>query len=200
MQTIAIDIDDVLSDSVPAIIAFSNQHWGTHLTRADYNDDWMGMWGISRDETYARADQMNSYEFRTGLAVKPGAKQAVEQLKSAYKLVLVTSRRSQLKEATYDWVDKHFAGMFEAVHFAGMWDVRSDRSKSATKTGVCMRIGAQYLIDDQPKHCIDAANHGICAILFGDYPWNELRTEPSGVKRAYEWAEVREHFKRIRAQ
>jgi uncharacterized HAD superfamily protein len=63
-----------------------------------------------------------------------------------------------------------------------------------TKTKILAEIGANYLIDDQPKHCIAAAEAGITALLFGDYKWNkdiELKTNMVRVKN---WQEVTEYF------
>ena len=34
---IAVDIDDVLSDTVPAFLAFTNKKWGLNVTAQDYN-------------------------------------------------------------------------------------------------------------------------------------------------------------------
>lgn len=39
MKTIAVDLDDVLSASVPGFVAYSNKRWGTTLTLDDYDED-----------------------------------------------------------------------------------------------------------------------------------------------------------------
>ncbi len=58
-QTIAVDIDDVLSVNVPAFINFSNERWGTRLTIDDYSEHWGDMWKVDHDEWGRRAKEFH---------------------------------------------------------------------------------------------------------------------------------------------
>jgi hypothetical protein len=49
-------------------------------------------------------------------------------------------------------------------------------------------------IDDQPKHCVAAADIGIKALLFGEYSWNRTDTLPVGVARVKDWVAVLQYF------
>ena len=64
----------------------------------------------------------------------------------------------------------------------------------ATKADIVKQIGADYLIDDQPKHCFAAAEAGITSLLFGDYRWNRNVKLPEGVVKVRTWHEVLEYF------
>jgi len=78
-----------------------------------------------------------------------------------------------------------------------MWD-RTDlhilERLKGTKNDVIKQIGADYLIDDQPKHCIAAAKAGIKTVLFGDYKWNRDLKLRKNMVRARNWQEVLEYF------
>ena len=50
------------------------------------------------------------------------------------------------------------------------------------------------MIDDQPKHCLSAAECGVEALLFGNYRWNQLADLPDRVTRVQDWEEVERYF------
>ncbi|HLA48993.1 MAG TPA: hypothetical protein VJY84_00415, partial [Candidatus Saccharimonadales bacterium] len=62
------------------------------------------------------------------------------------------------------------------------------------KAEVCREIGADYLVDDQPKHCLAAADAGITALLFGDYKWTRVNNLPKNVIKVRNWPAVLEYF------
>jgi hypothetical protein len=70
-------------------------------------------------------------------------------------------------------------------------DYQPHEALKHTKAELCREIGAEYLIDDQIKHCAGAARAGLKAVLFGRSPGAAL---PAGVTRAAHWDEVAEYF------
>jgi 5'(3')-deoxyribonucleotidase len=194
-QTIAIDIDDVLAASAEGFTTFSNNRWGTHLTPEDYTERWSEMWGVDHEEEGRRA----------GIIYKSGtvgtfrqfdeAKPVLRQLAKDYKLVITTSRVKHVQKDTLDWIDRHYAGLFEEIHFAGFYDSLMPDSYLMTKADLCKSIGADFLVDDHPKHCIAAADAGIESILFGDYAWNrKIKKLPKSLTRCKDWAAVLRYF------
>ncbi len=117
---------------------------------------------------------------------------------SEYRLIVITSRRKELEQETATWINEYFPGIFEEVHHAGIWDKleREDSAEIAvtTKAEICSQLGADYLIDDHPKHCFAAAGAKIPSLLFGDYPWNEVAVLPDGVARVNNWREIGDYF------
>lgn len=199
-KTIAIDIDDVLSHSAEGFVAFSNERWGMQLSPDDYHEEWEVVWGVSLEEALQR-----SIEFITSGAFgeflpREAALPVLKRLAKHYKLVVLTSRRSILKPETDQWIERHFPGIFSEVHYAGIWDrdlthETVSQAITHTKAELCRELGADYLIDDQPKHCVGAAEAGIKSILFGDYKWSrDLKVLPAHVVRAHHWDEVAEYF------
>jgi FMN phosphatase YigB (HAD superfamily) len=198
-RTIAVDVDDVLAAFAKGFTDYSNKKWGTHLVPDDYDEHWGVMWRIDEQEAVKRGEEIhaNASGILMSLAHNPEAKGVLVELSKRHKLVIVTSRRRAVQKDTLEWVDRYFKGIFDEVHFAGIWDDDNrdlNLRLKATKAEIIKQIGADYLIDDQPKHCIAAAEAGIKALLFGDYRWTrgvKLRPNMTKVKN---WQEVLEYF------
>ncbi len=193
-RTIAVDIDDVLAANAAGIVSYSNQKWGTHLAPEDFRENWAGMLQISHEEAEKRAKEFHLAGVVGQYPHDETAKAVLKQLGSRYKLVITTSRRQELVKETTEWIAKYFSGIFEEIHYAGLFDDFTENSHLATKAELCQQIGADYLIDDQLKHCLAAAEVGIEAVLFGDYKWNQAATLPPKVIRAKTWSDVLEYF------
>jgi 5'(3')-deoxyribonucleotidase len=193
---IAVDVDDVLAANAEAFVEYSNEKWGTNLTVDDYDEHWAVAWGVNQNDHEEL--EKRSLQFLRDTTSKykhfPEAKAALEKLSKEFDLVVVTSRRTVLSKDTLEWIDKYFPDIFQDVHFAGIWDEVAEGRINITKADIIKQIGADYLIDDQPKHCIAAAGAGIKALLFGDYRWNRDVELPENVHRVKSWQEVLEYF------
>ncbi len=194
--TIAIDIDDVLADNAAGFVAFSNQRWGTTLTPEDYDEHWAKVWQVTNEEVEVRANEFHSSGIFNEYAHKDEALPVLNRLSHDYNLVIVTSRRSQTKDDTARWIHAHYPGIFsdEKIHFAGLWDTVDDDSAHKTKADIIDVIGADYLIDDQVKHCEAVAKSGRTALLFGNFTWNSQALKEASVIRVKDWAAVEGFF------
>lgn len=197
-KTIAVDIDDVLSASAEAFIAFSNKQWGHTLSVDDYLEEWAVVWQVDLDEAARRSDLIHTYgdTLIASHRVYDDAYSVLKRLRDRFNLIIVTSRRKVMQSATEKWIDQYFPDIFSAIHYAGIWDSEKHISEmvKATKADLCLELGADYLIDDQPKHCIAAAHAGIPSILFGDFKWNRYDIVSTGVTRIHSWKEVERYF------
>ena len=192
MKTIAIDIENVLAASAESFVVISNKLFGDHITFADFNEDWQKMWGVSHEEAERRGEVLRANKYQKDYLPVEGAVQAITELGKQYKLVLVTSRRKFAEELTRNWLKQHFDYPFEQIVFADFWDdfQKSKDGHLRHKGDLFTQVGANFVIDDQLKHCVAAAEQGVQAILFGDYPWNETDELPEGIVRYKNWAEV----------
>ncbi len=192
-QTIAIDIDDVLADNAQGFTDFSNQRWNTNLTVDDYVEHWGEMWNIDDEEVERRSAEFHASGSIGKYVHKTDAKPILEELSTRYKLVVVTSRRSVVSEETKAWLETHYSGIFSAIHFAGFFD--NSFGIHMTKATICKELGADYLIDDQLKHCLASAEAGIQALLFGEYKWNQTASKlPENVTQVADWQAVERYF------
>jgi 5'(3')-deoxyribonucleotidase len=195
-KTIAIDIDDVLADNASGFVAFSNKIWGTNLKPEDYDEHWAKVWSVDIHEVEKRATEFHASNVFQTYAPIDSAVAVLNRLRIDFNLIIVTSRRLQVRKDTIEWVHIHYPGIFsdDVVHFAGIWDTIDDQSIHRTKADVVESLEADYLIDDQLKHCLAVAESGRTALLFGDYSWNQMPQLPSGVVRAANWQAIEEYF------
>lgn len=196
-KTIAVDIDDVLARSAEGFIAFSNERWGMRLQPDDYQEEWAVVWGVPVEQALERSLEFHASGIVGTYQPHEAAMPVLKRLAQEFDLVVVTSRREIIKPETDAWIARHFPHIFQELHYAGIWDNVSNISKAltGTKAEICRAIGADYLIDDQLKHCIGAANAGIKAVLFGEYRWTRHEQNlPKGVTRAAHWDEVAGYF------
>lgn len=196
--TIAVDVDDVLATFGAQLIEFSNKIWGTDLSIEDVSEDWSEMWQLDHATTRERARVLHD-EIFSDLEHVSEAKGILEALSHDYRLVITTSRQHKLKQVTIDWINKYFPDVFDEIHHAAIFDGPFTKETfERTKLELCQEIGADYLIDDQPKHCFAMAEAGMTALLFGDYPWNRTNKTHPLVKRVYDWHQVGEYFAKKR--
>ncbi|HKU19235.1 MAG TPA: hypothetical protein VJP80_08315 [Candidatus Saccharimonadales bacterium] len=195
-QTIAVDIDDVLARSAEGFAAFSNQQWGGTMTADQYTEEWAVAWGVDLDEALRRAEEIHELDVFGRYAYFEEAVPVLRGLKKKFNLVAATSRRAIIRSGTDAWLQRHFPDIFRAVHYAGMWDSNKDvaHKLKQTKAELCKEIGADYLIDDQLKHCLAVADAGVTSLLFGDYSWNRQSILPKNVIRVHTWQQVKEYF------
>lgn len=196
MQIIAVDIDDVLAAHAESIVEFSNKRWGTKLTINDYNDRWAEMWKMSDDVKVVekRAEEFFDTEPFRNFRYFPDALPVLKKLRRHYRLILVTSRRRRFLQQTTEWIDQFFPGIFEETHYAGIWDDPKEGRHEETKADLCQSLHADYLIDDQLKHCLATAKCGITSLLFGEYAWNKIDALPDNIIRVKDWNAIKEFF------
>jgi uncharacterized HAD superfamily protein len=199
-QIIAVDLDDVLSATAEGFAMYINERWGGDHRADNYLEEWAVFWGVSLEEALKRSEEYHASDAVAQYRHDERASSVLRELHLRYDMVVVTSRRSALKQHTDVWLEKHFPGLFKEVRYAGIWDVSHNTDQEVqlrlnqTKAEICREIGADYLIDDHPKHCIGAAEAGLKAVLFGEYTWNQVPKLPAGVTRACNWDEVKEYF------
>jgi uncharacterized HAD superfamily protein len=193
-QVIAVDIDDVLAAESEFIIAYGNKQWGHTLTLEDYQENWSDMWGVDMDEMERRAAELHLPGIQTSYRLIEGGHEVLKRLKQRYDLIILTSRRGVLKVETLEWINRVFADVFSEIHFTGFYDTTRTDRHLLTKGELAKQIGADYLIDDQPKHCFAAAEAGMKSVLFGDYAFSRHLELPDGVTRCNTWAEVSDYF------
>ena len=191
---IAVDIDDVILAETAYIVKYSNENWGHSLVADDYIEDWRKMWGVDDEELQKRVRVLHAPGVQTSYDMIEGALETLGHLAQHFKLVVLSSRRENVRQETIDWVNTFLPNIFADFYFTGFWDSGGQNAHLLTKGELVKSIGASYLIDDQPKHCFAAAEEGVQAILFGDYGVSRSLSLPEGVTRCKDWAAVLEYF------
>ncbi len=188
---IALDIDDVTADSTESLRLLVNERMGVSLTREDYlvssghADYYEYVWEKNglKDINYAAFEAEMEVD-QSHVPLMDGVKEAMVTLSKTYDIVFITARDVAWEKATREWFARHFDGDVELYFSEGYTNVGR-----MTKGQICKAVGAQWLIDDVPKHCQSALDEGVRAILFGTYGWHG--DVPEGVIRCKDWQEVK---------
>jgi 5'(3')-deoxyribonucleotidase len=191
---IALDIDDVLSNSVETFLAYSNKTWNHQHTPEDFTEHVASMWQVSAEEANQRWMEYLSTGSLAQLAVIPGAKEVLIELKKRYTIYAVSSRRDFLYNLTKSWLEQNYPGITDGLYLTGFYGKSINDAHLLTKATLLQEIHADYLIDDQPKHCFAAAEVGISAVLYGDYPWQKYIELPHNVTHCKNWQDVAQFF------
>ncbi|KAJ7042672.1 hypothetical protein C8F04DRAFT_1076720 [Mycena alexandri] len=178
---IAVDLDDVLSSTNSVVAKWHNDNFGTQmdLSQFYYYYCWKNPgWGTP-DETFKKFKDFYDTDTIFRAIPIPGAREGVQSLKDmGYKLVIVTARTADLADASWEWVEKYFPGVFTNLIFTGQFAHKLHHNEvltNLTKSQVCADLKAQLLIDDSAENAIQCSTaiSPTRVLLFGDYEWNK---------------------------
>ncbi len=197
---IAIDIDDVIADSTEAIRLSVNKRYNVNLKPEHYQVEG-DFWGYYERvwDMHNLSDRVNYQDESAEMAVDqshipllPGALFAITELSKRFDIIFITARYTEWQEATAVWLDKNLSGLFKDLHFAG----NSEHADKKTKGQQAKEVGASWLIDDNPEHCLTAIAEGVNTVLFGEYGWQH--DAPQDLLRCRDWPAVLEYFDAVR--
>ncbi|KAJ7275465.1 hypothetical protein B0H12DRAFT_1006202, partial [Mycena haematopus] len=185
---IAVDLDDVLSQTNLKIAQWHNDKYGTQmgLSTFYYYYYWKNPFWGTLQETIEKVSEFYRTDSIFHATPVPGAREGVQSLKDmGYKLVIVTARTAEVADASWEWVEKYFPGMFTNLVFTGQFKDahklhHNEVLTNLTKSGVCADIKAQILIDDSAENAIQCSTAlpPTRVLLFGDYEWNKRISGP----------------------
>ncbi|EXC13617.1 hypothetical protein L484_019574 [Morus notabilis] len=195
---VAVDVDEVLGNFVSALNRFIADRYSLNHSVSEYHVyEFFKIWNCSRDEADIRVHEFfkTSY-FKTGIHPIPGAQKALHKLSRFCNLSVVTSRQNAIKDHTIEWIEKHYPGLFQEIHFGNHFALDG---VSRPKSDICRSLGAKVLIDDNPRYAIECADAGIRVLLFdyeNSYPWckTDSINENPLVTKVHNWEEVEQQL------
>lgn len=191
---VAVDVDEVLGNFVSALNRFIADRYSFNHSLSEYHVyEFFKIWNCSRDEADVRVHEFfkTSY-FKSGIHPIPGARQALQKLSRFCNLSVVTSRQNAIRDLTIEWIEKHYPGLFQEIHFGNHFALEG---QSRTKSDICRSLGAKVLIDDNPRYALECAEVGIRVLLFdykNSYPWCKIESvnQHPLVTKVHSWEEV----------
>jgi len=185
---IGVDLDDVLSQSTPALIKFHNNTYGTSLKIKDLKTYIWETWSETLKEALQKIEDFHKTPYFKNIKPIKGAKEVLEKLKKNNEIYIITARGDDIKKATEKWVENHFPNTFSKIYFT---DEFLQENAEVTKGTVCNSIGIDVFIEDNLEYALECAGPNRKVYLL-DYPWNQTDELPEGVKRVYSWKEIGE--------
>ncbi len=198
-EIIAVDIDDVLTDSVESLRPQILQLTGLNIDASTYHRS-PGEYGKVYEATWERLGLGIAYQDlpsnmardQSHMVPMKGAVEGLRRLGKENDLIVVTARNPVWRGATISWLERNFGeDVFREVFF--IKEPQMGKAELYTKGDICIEQGAKYLIDDCQEFCLSAVELGVKAILFGEYAWHQGAL-PDDIKRCKDWQEVAEYF------
>jgi len=182
---IALDIDEVLADTVNEVVEHYNRNFGSNFRRDDFRTcNFWETWGGTREETVGILyDFMN--ERGDDILPKKGAVNGVRKLSEKHKLISITSRQNDFEEQTRRWLERNFDGLIKEVYFTNAYAKRGEAFK---KSVFVREKGVELIVEDHFDYACDCVAVGAKVFLL-DCPWNQ-ELPPVGVTRVYSWYDI----------
>ena len=185
---IAIDLDEILAETLEGVILFHNKTYDTALSTKDFHSyRWWEVWGGTREEAVNKFLQFTKSDFFKKLLPFKDAVDAVSLLAQKHELIVLTSRQTELETETREWIKKYFPNKFKSVHVLNHADWAT-KGKTLTKKEVCKKLGVNVLIEDNLDYANECAAENVKAFLI-NYPWNKGECN-KGVTRVNSWEEI----------
>lgn len=209
---IAIDLDEVLCPFFEPFVRYTLRATGRdggegydhprlvarRLVASAGTYDFASELGLPRNDVQALIHEFYGSSGMAAIRPLPGAVRKVDFLSRfrGHRLSIVTGRQGAAAEATHRFLETHFPPRaFETVYFTNSY---TDREVS--KVDACLSIGADVLIDDLPKNCVQCSYHpgddafprhkNIECILFGNYAWNAQYRDTAMFPWAPDWSSI----------
>lgn len=147
MKRVAIDMDEVLADTLAEHIARYNRDHGEAITKAELNGKWL--WDIVSIDRHERLEgYLRSEDFFEDLPVIADSQRVLRAMVDRYEIFIATSAMEFPNSfgPKYRWLRRHFP-FLDPRRFVFCGD------KSILK--------ADYLIDDQPRNLQVFTGRGI---------------------------------------
>lgn len=182
---IAVDIDDTLADFIGPMAEFHNRNYGTNLKREDFKTYYLrNAFGCELDEAIKRVDRFIEDGLER-ITPFPDALDITKELSKNNRLIIVTSRREELKCLTLSWLDRNFPNVFSEVHFSHN---HYTQTGGKMKHEICEEVDADIIIEDSLDYALKCCkNH---KVFLYDSPWNQRDNLPEGITRVYNWKDI----------
>ncbi|KAI0803115.1 hypothetical protein BC629DRAFT_1491838 [Irpex lacteus] len=188
---IAVDLDDVLSQTNRAVIEWHNEAYGTKLdlSHCYYYYYWKNPgWGTP-EETFRKVEEFYQTDYLDKAQPIPGALEGLQKLKQlGYRLVIVTARQRRELDRSAQWIEKHYPGIFEDMICTGQsQETLAEDNLFVTKLSkadICVKLGAKFLVDDSLENSLKCATHPTPTpvLLFGKNEWNQRLSKYNDIK------------------
>ncbi|MBI2667033.1 hypothetical protein HYX13_05460 [Candidatus Woesearchaeota archaeon] len=193
-MNIGVDVDEVLADFVPALIAFHNTAYQTSFTREQFSSyRFWEVWGGTREQAIEKVYLFYQTSYFQQIVPVKGSQRELEKLKSfgpENSFYIITSRQKDISEATNSWVKQHFPNIFSEIFFTNHY---SRSGKVKTKKEICEILEIDLLVEDSLDYALECSAPSR-RILLLDCPWNQKNPMPPEIQRVFSWSEIAEEI------
>ncbi len=195
VYTIAVDLDETLSNTMQAFFGLYNRHvGGKHFKWEDITAYHISQiqWVLLTDAEQSAMTNKMFLEHPELVIPREWSRERIQQrYEEGHHLYVVSGRPLIFKELTSARIEKYFPWVFKDIFLCNHFFGQPVEGPVTTKGEICKRIDAHIMIDDDKYYAADTAGKGIKTFLF-DRPWNQdfdVSLYPS-IQRVFGWEEI----------
>lgn len=185
MKKIALDLDGVVFDSENLYRVYTEIYDVDIFGKDSIIDNTKRIFQQRYDwskEDFSKFYQENALHILTTSPIMTGADVVIKKLQNDFEFIVVTARSKEEVEIVQN--------SFEQL---GIEDIRIFYDEHH-KTERLLKEHVDYIIDDEPITCIDAAKNSIHALYFKNNAANKLEKTPY-LKTVHNWGEIYKYLK-----
>jgi phosphoglycolate phosphatase-like HAD superfamily hydrolase len=170
-EIIAVDGDDVLFQTIPALVGWHNEKYGTKLTIAHFTSyHFWEVWGGTREQAIDKWMLFIFSRWQKQVRPMPGAYEILKRWQEEGKtLILVTARQTEAIAIAEALTLLHYPGIFTDIISTNAY---GRIGEAVRKIDVCTNLNAHMIIEDNLEYLDDFIGGSTLPVLFGRYPWN----------------------------
>lgn len=184
---IGIDLDEIVADTMTAIINFHNETYKTSLKRDSFHSYYFWeIWGENKDKATEKMYEFYKTEHFSGISPVAGSLSAINKLKErGHDLFIVTGRQNEIIRQTEEWIEKYFPKVFSDIRFTNSYGLTGEQF---LKSAICNQLNVKTMIEDDINNANDLAKSDIKVFLL-DQPWNQ-GDAGKNIERVFSWTEI----------
>ena len=193
-QTLWVDIDGTLTDTIGAALAEIRERYGDVMNLSQWKS-WnphqipeLQRVGIATiEDTIKLFYSILKKGWSQVVAPVADSQEGIHMLQVLWKkLIALSGRMEDSREYTTGWLEEHYPWVFQEILLTD-----HDTPKQIPKYQIAREQGIWLMIEDNADYAIDLATHGIPTILL-EAPWNtEVDTSSHlGIHRVKDWKEI----------
>ena len=156
------------------------------------SSSWTSVWGsndVKRNAFY------ESKQFETELAAVDGAAEVLKTLRKFFSLLAITDRPRFVEKQTREWLDHHFAGVFDKLIFV---DEENSERVVARKKELCDELKVKIAVGSDAARWTEVVKNVGHVVVVGSLPWMKAAVESqSSVVQVDNWSATKEVFGRL---
>ena len=193
-QTLWVDIDGTLSDTIGAALAEIRERYGDVMDISRWKS-WdphqiaeLQKLGIATvEDTIELFYSILKKGWSQVVAPIADSQKGIEKLQMFWKkLIALSGRMEDSREYTRGWLEENYPWVFQKILLTD-----HDTPRQVPKYQIAHEQGISVMIEDNAHYAIDLATHDIPTILLAA-PWNvDIDTSSySGIHRVKDWKEI----------
>ncbi|CAH0492420.1 unnamed protein product [Peronospora farinosa] len=194
-MTLVVDVDHTLTKLLECASAWHELEYGVKINVKEViSSSWTSVWG-NEDVEKKRNAFYESKQFKTELAAVDGANEVLKTLRKFFSLLAITDRPRFVEKQTREWLDHHFAGVFDKLIFV---DEDNSDQLVARKKELFDELKVKIAVGSDAAMLMEAAKDVKHVVVVGSLPWMKAAVElQSGVVQVDNWSVAKEVFDRL---